>query len=350
MKALIPSDTFRKKESDLMFRQTFRNRRGFTLIELLVVIAIIAILIALLLPAVQQAREAARRTQCKNNMMQLGIALHNYQMAFETLPPGVTNPTGPVLNQPNGYHMGWISQILPYIEQKNAYQKINFSESVYAKANQPVRAHVISLLQCPSSNTVWAPGMAADGSVFALNSYAGIHNDVETPIDVNQNGVLFLNSRVRYDDVPDGSSNTIYVGEYFIDIAQSAGQNLGWMSGTRGTLRNVCLGPKPTTPAAQPAANAGDEPAPANAEAPAEAKPVPPVLQYQIHTREEKIPVDPDTQLQAVGYVGGLGSPHVGGWHNLMGDGAVRFISQNINVNTLRLLANRHDGELVSEF
>src|ERR1700754_2067028 len=93
--------------------------RAFTLIELLVVIAIIAILIALLLPAVQQAREAARRTQCKNNLMQLGIALHNYQMAFEPPPPGVVNSTGPVLNSPSGYHMGWIAQILPYIEQRN---------------------------------------------------------------------------------------------------------------------------------------------------------------------------------------------------------------------------------------
>jgi prepilin-type N-terminal cleavage/methylation domain-containing protein len=332
-----------------MSRLSPRSRAGFTLIELLVVIAIIAVLIALLLPAVQQAREAARRTQCKNNLMQLGIALHNYQMAFETLPPGVCNPTGPVLNQPSGYHMGWIAQILPYIEQQNAYRKIDFSESVYAKANQPVRMHLISLLLCPSSNQN-STGMAADGSVFALNAYAGIHNDVETPIDVNQNGVLFLNSRIRYEDVSDGSSNTIYVAEYFVDINQAAGLNLGWMSGTRGTLRNVCLGPKPTPPAAQHAANAGDEPAPADAEAPAEPKPVPAVLQFQLHTREEKIPVDPNTQMQAADYVGGLGSPHVGGWQNLLGDGSVRFISQNINVTTLRCLANRHDGELLTEF
>lgn len=338
-----------------MSRPSPRSRRGFTLIELLVVIAIIAVLIALLLPAVQQAREAARRTQCKNNMMQLGIALHNYQMAFETLPPGVSNPKGPVLNTPSGYHMGWITQILPYIEQKNAYQKIDFSQSVYDKANQTVRAYPISLLQCPSTASTFT-GMAADGSQFALNSYAGIHNDVEIPIDVNQNGVLFLNSRIRYEDVPDGSSNTIYVGEYFVDVTQAAGQNLGWMSGTRGTLRNVCLETKSTP--AQPAATAGDntggedtgEPAPADAQAPAEPKPLPPVLQYFPHTRDEKIPVDPDTQLQAAGYVGGLGSPHTGGWHNLMGDGAVRFISQNINVTTLRYLANRHDGELLTEY
>src|SRR5213083_896811 len=97
------------------------RHRGFTLIELLVVIAIIAVLIALLLPAVQQAREAARRTQCKNNLMQLGLALHNYEMAYELLPPGSINPTGPIRNESKGYHMGWMVQILPYIDQGNVF-------------------------------------------------------------------------------------------------------------------------------------------------------------------------------------------------------------------------------------
>src|SRR5258708_11399747 len=93
------------------------DRAGFTLIELLVVIAFLAVLIALLVPAVQAAREAARRAQCLNNVMQLGIALQSYESSHELLPPGVVNTTGPILDQPKGYHYGWLVQILPFFEQ-----------------------------------------------------------------------------------------------------------------------------------------------------------------------------------------------------------------------------------------
>ena len=96
-------------------RQSYRG--GFSLVELAVVIGVIALLISLLLPSVQSAREAARRTQCRNNLMQLAIALHNYEMTFEMLPPGSVNETGPIRNTPQGYHHSWIVQILPYIEQ-----------------------------------------------------------------------------------------------------------------------------------------------------------------------------------------------------------------------------------------
>jgi prepilin-type N-terminal cleavage/methylation domain-containing protein len=314
------------------------RRSAFTLIELLVVIAIIAILIALLLPAVQQAREAARRTQCRNNLMQIGIALHNYEMAFETLPPGVSNPAGPVLNKPDGYHMSWITQILPYLEQRNAFNKIDFTESVYAAANQPVRKHVIPGLNCPSSPMSHA-ATAPDGTMFALNAYAGIHNDVEAPIDVNQNGVLFLNSSVRYDQVTDGSSSTIYVSEYRNDPQQPLNITLGWMSGTRGTLRNVVVAMKAPANAAPPQT----EDAGGDGETES--------IWYGRHDdKAVTVPIDPETQLPAAEYVGGLSSFHVGGWHSLMGDGSVRFISQNIGLRVLRNLANRRDGELVGEF
>ena len=330
-----------------MPRRSSSARSGFTLIELLVVIAIIAILIALLLPAVQQAREAARRTQCRNNLMQLGLALHNYEMAHEMLPPGVSNPTGPVLSVPDGYHMGWITQILPFIEQQNAFKKIDFTRSVYAPENATVRAHVIGGLFCPSAPLPSHLTMQADGTQFAMNTYAGVHHDVEAPIDVDQNGVLFLNSSVKYQDVSDGSSNTIYAGEYRIEpnLVLGTNYNLGWMSGTRGTLRNAVVAYKPPV-----AANGSNSAAPSGAPNSSPTGPAVAEGEWATHGAWEAVPLDPETKLPPSDYVGGFGSYHTSGSHYLMGDGSVRFISQSISVPVYRNLANRRDGELVGDF
>ncbi|MGE5191607.1 MAG: DUF1559 domain-containing protein [Deltaproteobacteria bacterium] len=288
-----------------------RRRRGFTLIELLVVIAIIAVLIALLLPAVQQAREAARRCQCKNNLMQIGLALHNYDMAYERLPPGSVDPNRPIRNEPIGYHFGWIVQILPYLDQFGTYDHFDFKVGVYDPANQPARNVYISVLLCPSNPKV--------GRTLAMSTYAGCHHDVEAPIDVDNNGVLFLNSGVRYRDIRDGASNTIFVGE-IADLPDG----LGWASGTRATLRNAGTGinggpafPRPGMPG-QPALPGAGAPGPA-------------------------APVDKDALLLQAG---GFSSYHVGGAQFVIGDGSVRFLSQNINPATFKNLANRADGEL----
>jgi prepilin-type N-terminal cleavage/methylation domain-containing protein len=315
------------------------RRRGFTLIELLVVIAIIAILIALLLPAVQQAREAARRVQCRNNLMNLGLALHNYLMAHNVLPPGSINPHGPIASAPvsttdsadlqsfippqpddtppppldlsQRYEMSWITQILPYIEQQNAFHRIDFRQSAYAPANHAVRRLLISLLICSSD-----PNRSPSGGP-GLTSYRGCHHDVEAPIDVKQNGLLFLNSAVTYEDIEDGSSNTILLGEAKTRFNSS----LGWMSGTRATLRNTGTTPNNVNPIS-----------------------IDPDTGQRTTTRPE-VEDDPDTA-----FVGGFSSFHVGGAHFLFGDGAVRFLSQNIEPTLFRHLGNRHDGELVGDF
>ena len=219
--------------------------RGFTLIELLVVIAIIAILIALLLPAVQQAREAARRTQCKNNLAQLGLALLNYEHMHEVLPPGVVNPTGPIRSVPEGYHMSWMVQLLPHIEQGQAFRQVDFSKSVYAPENAEVRAMTVSAFFCPSSpdrrvrddtdDAVDEVGLPMNPTFqIAMTTYAACHNSTEDPIDTENTGVMFLNSDIRYEDILDGSSNTIFVGEKFVEP-----DDLGWASGTRSSLRNT---------------------------------------------------------------------------------------------------------------
>ena len=295
---------------------TPRRRAGFTLIELLVVIAIIAVLIALLLPAVQAAREAARRSQCINNLMQIGVALQNYESSYEVLPPGVVNPTGPIVNAPKGYHMSWMVQILPYIEQRNAFKKLNFNEGAYAPANDTVRSHGINVFVCPSD---YAPKSAktAGGVDIEANSYAACHHDVEAPIDVKNQGVFYLNSSTRYEDISDGTSSTLFVGEKRLTTKE-----LGWMSGTRATLRNTGTLPNGSRFGPNPlGVGPGDD-----------ESDVPPA------------PGEPDPRL----VVGGFSSRHPGGTNFLFGDGSVRFIKNSIAANVFRHLGNRADGELVS--
>ena len=199
-----------------------RSRPGFTLVELLLVMMIIVILIGLLLPAVQSVREAARRTQCANNLMQLGIAMGSYASSHLVLPPGVVNETGPIKNLPEGYHHSWVVQILPYLGQQNAYNQLNMSKSAYDAANDTVAGLSIATFQCPSDPGPW------------LMNYAGCHHDAEAAIAADNHGVLYLNSRVRYDEIVDGLACTIMLGEINRD-----GPSLGWISGTRSSLRNT---------------------------------------------------------------------------------------------------------------
>ncbi len=322
-------------------RAARRPTRGFTLIELLVVIAIIAVLIALLLPAVQQAREAARRTQCKNNLVQVSLALQNYEMSHERLPPGSVNPTGPIKSEAAGYHMGWIVQILPYLDQRNVYQKMDFKVGVYdpkntgaAVADAPgpggdagpagAGAGPMSLPGFNSGNPgptmVTLPVLTcpSEGATSGPSSYAGCHHDSEAPIDVDNNGVLFLNSSIRFEDISDGISNTLFVGE-----KTRAAETLSWASGTRASLRN-----------SGSAINSD----------------------RQLLNRNGQIiapvaaPPGPDGANAALLKVGGFGSPHVGGCHFAVGDGAVRFISENISADTFKNLINRADGNMLGEF
>lgn len=284
-----------------------RSRRAFTLVELLVVIAIIGVLVALLLPAVQAAREAARRTSCANNITQLGLSNHNYEFHFETLPPGVTNPDGPIRNEAQGQHVSWIVQVLPYLEQRVLYQRFNQTAGAYAADNSQVRSTAISVLRCPSDPT---PHVNQSATV-ARSAYAGCHHDVEAPIDSDNHGLLFLNSKVRHSQIYDGSSMTILLGE-----AMTSAEGLGWVSGTRDTLRNTSLieAPKPF-------------PQPQNGGASTDAK-------------------DASGSL----YVGGFGSHHPGGVLVAFADGSTRYVRQNTEPKVLRLLGHRADGEIVGEF
>jgi prepilin-type N-terminal cleavage/methylation domain-containing protein len=265
--------------------------RGFTLIELIVVVSVVLVLISLLLPAVQQAREGARRLHCRNNLMQIGLALRNYEAAHECLPPGSVDPNRPIQNDGKGYNFGWTVQILPELDQPNLYAAFDFSVGVYDKANTTATAAVPTVFHCPSS-----PGAAL---------YAGCYHHVETPIDVDNSGVLFLNSSIRREDLRDGASQTIFVGE----AGGAAG--MSWASGTSDTLRNTG--------------------APINSlglTAPGGAAPIPIVA-------GRGLPV-----------VGGFNSAHASGANFVFGDGAVHYIGRNVSTKILQQLGHRADGEL----
>jgi prepilin-type N-terminal cleavage/methylation domain-containing protein/prepilin-type processing-associated H-X9-DG protein len=290
--------------------------KGFTLIELLVVIAIIAILIALLLPAVQQAREAARRTQCRNNLKQIGLALHNYHDTHKIFPPGQMyrgifdgdGPDSAGAAEEGGNGFSWTAFILPYVDQAPLYNQFNFSVPISntgmppAVNNARLAGTVQPAFRCPSdispptSNTGGA-GLIGTINPHAVGSYSGSgggYDGGQSRIPSNneeRHGFFFRDSNITMNRVVDGMSNTIMAGEVTWALATNqriygaSNPNLGYAEGQsnrfigHGYWRMNCS-------AAEAAAT------------------------------------NCDTE--------GFHSMHEGGAHFLMGDGSVRFVSENI--------------------
>lgn len=315
-----------------------RRRRGFTLIELLVVIAIIAILIALLLPAVQQAREAARRTQCKNNLKQLGLALHNYHDVHRVLPPAATDSSRFATDKST---WSWMVMIMPMIDQAPMFNqlKANSPLSLLETMNTPVGGLLlttpISEYLCPSDpggeiNTLRPLDPAGLNLEVGSTNYIGVMGvDKSSPAD----GVFYFRSKVRFRDITDGLSNTFAVGE---------------------RASNNISDPHPTAAGTWPGAT--DFPCTGGNEAECTVA-IYGNVSHAIQTGE----LLQTGVLTAPTAMWAFSSPHEGGVQFLMCDGAVRFVSENIesrmtdpnDASTWGLYQNlgvRNDGNVIGEF
>jgi len=314
-------------------KTSFSRSRGFTLIELLVVIAIIAVLVALLLPAVQQAREAARRSSCKNNLKQIGLALHNYHDTHRTMPPGVV-----IQNGPGDGHWCWNAYILPFIDQAPLYQLLQVGDirvpDALTNANRRnAMRQPLSSMRCPSDT---APDINNAGQLFlvdangdnqrvAATNYIAVNSSSSPrPQPNNKDGAFGNNTKTRMRDITDGTSNTIAVGERAWRLS-NANLRAGVMfaqKGGGGNNQNTGL-----------VYNHGGGKWPINC---------------------TQTGGNPNCRL-------GFSSLHTGGAQFVMFDGAVRFISENIdhrpgtgitpNVNsTYERLLGINDGQPIGDF
>ncbi|MFN9717500.1 MAG: DUF1559 domain-containing protein [Planctomycetota bacterium] len=330
-----------------------QRTRGFTLIELLVVIAIIAILVALLLPAVQQAREAARRTQCKNNLKQLGIALHNYHDTFNVFPPAHVRTQSAMPG--DGLITGWRgysahSMLLPYIEQAPLYQQINFNNFFDNSMNTASRRTVIAAFRCPSDSPF--PGSAETGNNNYPGSMGPSLGQYVSPIGV-RNGMFNFDVKVAMRDVLDGTTNTIAFGEQLI------GDNNGANYRPGDVVRGIAFGGNSARPTAADLQTYGTACAAGTAN-------------HHSHGGREwaigmpaqtlfNTAAPPNWQFPTCQVCVGCGwmdsqgifparSRHVGGVQVCLGDGSVRFISENIDLVLFQNLGSINGGETVGEF
>jgi prepilin-type N-terminal cleavage/methylation domain-containing protein/prepilin-type processing-associated H-X9-DG protein len=363
---------------------------GFTLVELLVVIAIIGILAATILPAIQASRESGRRVKCTNNMRQLIVAVHDYEMAHEWYPSGTVEAQGPIRSLPSGHHISWIAHILPYIDEPALYNAIDLSLSAYHPTNDRARQNTVEMLLCPSNPS----------GMWPYSNYGGCHHDVESPIDEHNRGVFFLNSQLSRDDLKDGAAYTLFLGERMPDDF-----DLGWISGTSSTLRNTGSPLNARNAVGGPwAAVASDPPwiyryaqdesawewdakqldamtreaVEADPQAPGtdvtdeqaaeeqvteeQVAKQPAVDASEAETDTGRPILAPELKQDADGVlkhsklggnakaplvVGGFESSHMGGVNFAFGDGSVRFIADDATAGLMGRLANRADGNLV---
>lgn len=316
-----------------------RKHRGFTLIELLVVIAIIAILIALLLPAVQQAREAARRSQCKNNLKQIGLAIHNYESTYNTFPAlrldhARIRPNS--TSAPGWTALGWMTSILPFVEQKNLYDQYDFNRNWYDPVNESVVSTIIPAYKCPTAldkspkisgqfAPPWGTATYRNAATTDYFAAAGIMGGlrrtgwVRPGLDTLNAGVINNVRSSRFRDITDGTSSTLLVSEAHgrPDVWRGSQISSGESLSSSGNV-----------PGAWAAPNG---------------------MWFRGFTSDGLTQPGP-CAINCSNFIGGIYSLHPGGAHALLCDGSVRFLGENIDIFVMLSLVTKNEGEVVGEF
>lgn len=349
------------------------KRRGFTLIELLVVIAIIAVLIALLLPAVQQAREAARRTQCKNNLKQLGLAMHNYLDAFKVFPMSSLQFVGLENNALSAnYQWGFLPRLLPFMDLSTIFNQLNLNGPLYdadlgdliRPENQAAASTIVPSFLCPSDLASSFDSNYGVNNLAPTNYAVCIGTGLATATDTagsqfTTDGIVYACSATDTASVTDGLSNTVMISECLLGNTLSS-YGSGFFIGsipTGGAQRNYAyladyLGsPGPVSDDSCASASTWNVQDPAgflwlSGE--------PRVSSYNHYYGPNSPNYDCISEFTSTNYDTygwhTARSMHTGGVNATLGDGSVRFVSTNIDINLWRALATRAGNETIGAY
>jgi prepilin-type N-terminal cleavage/methylation domain-containing protein/prepilin-type processing-associated H-X9-DG protein len=311
-----------------------KRSEGFTLVELLVVIAIIGILVGLLLPAVQAAREAARRMQCTNNLKQLGLSIHNHESSFKKFPIGTQGRELPTGNYGSKLRIAFIPFILPYIEQGNIYALYDLKANFNAAVNAQARSQKLPFMQCPSDqeNQPWTPTLDYKGN-YGLNwgrwNFIDQGGPATNPAPLNVTHTrgkspFYIEFGAKFGEINDGTSNTLCM----LEMLQPPRDHSGQTTDRRGRIWNddsatyqisMRIGPNSASPDFGQCINAPGQGWPC--------------------TR---------STANAVEYFMGARSRHTGGVNAVLCDGSVQFISNSIDLVVWASMSGMADGAVVT--